>query len=138
MVARIDALRQCFLAAKDLSDPFERFDTDLVPLPDFFSHSHSGTHPVLSATVDFIAKRVRPDIQLIERVMYEVPGTGFWHGMAYSAHEFVFFYYFDSIAMGLVGMQNPFDPRGLAHYLRFSAITPVGYAMPTMGARASA
>lgn len=126
------------MKAKDLSDPFSRFDTDLVPLPDFFSHSHEGTHPVLWAAVESIARRVRSDITLVDHLMYQVPGTGFWHGMACSAQELVFFYYFDSIAMGLVGMQNPFDPSGLGHYIRFSAVTPVGSSAPSRAARASA
>jgi len=130
LLRRLDDLKEHLLEADEFSVPFEYFDTHVACSPALFDFSDPKTNAHLLATIETCAQRAIPRFQLRQRMMFEVADTGFWHGMGLGRREQLFFYYFDCVRMGLIGLSDPFDPRGVMHYLRFSAFKAEAPAMP--------
>jgi hypothetical protein len=121
LLRRIESLRQRFVSAEDLTDPFHYFDEHVACSPDLLAYSDDGENELLLRIVCAGVQRVRPTFELLEHTMLEVRGTGFWHGMGNANRGHVYYYYFAPIGMGLVGHHDPLDPRGESLLLRFSA-----------------
>lgn len=126
------------LGADEFSVPFEYFDTHVACSPALFDFSDPKTNTRLLSTIEACAVRAIPRFELRHRMMFEVADTGFWHGMGLGRREQLFFYYFDCVRMGLIGMSDPFDRRGVMHYLRFSTFEAEGPSMPSQGPRGQA
>lgn len=135
----IDELRERLVNGRDFSETLDFFDDHVVRSPDdLFAHSEHDHNERLLEAIRGSTRQVCPGFELLACFMSEVRGAGFWHGIGCGARQQVYFFYFESIEMGLIAVCDPFDPRGLAHYMRFSVVRPTGTFMPGRMARGSA
>jgi len=137
---RIGDLRERFLAAKDLSDPFDYFDERVASCPLLFDHSDSSSHEVLLSAISGAIGVVRPEFELRQHWMFEVRGTDLWHGLGHGDRGQVFFFYFATLGMGLVGLEaSPTSqtPRRVMHFMHISMLpaAAAGSFMPGPVAR---
>ncbi len=130
LLRRIDDLKEHMLGADEFAIPFEYFDTHVACSPALFDFSDPKANKRLLSTLEACAVRAIPRFELRQHMMFEVADTGFWHGMGLGRREQLFFYYFEDVRMGLIGLSDPFDQRGVMHYLRFSAVDAKGPSMP--------
>lgn len=138
LLDRIEELRRRFVAARDFSAAFVHFDDEVASCPDLFPSSDGRRNAQLQAAIETCAQGVVPTFELSHHVMFEVRGTGFWHGIGHGRRDHVYFFYFASIRMGLVALCNPMDPQHTVHYMRFSLVEPVGLTVPSAVVRGSA
>lgn len=125
LLRRIGDLRERFLAAKDLSDPFDYFDERVASCSLLFDHSDSSSHEVLLGIIAAGIRVVRPEFELRQHWMFQVRGTDLWHGLGHGQRGQVFFFYFANLGMGLVGLEappTPQTPRRVMHFLRISML----------------
>ena len=127
---RIRDLRERFVAAREFSRAFAYFDDHVVCSPDLFPYSDHRDNDRLLRAIHTCTERVSPTFDRFRHRMFEVRGTGFWHGMGQGLRHHIHFFYFDCIDMGMAALYDPLDPRCMVAYLRFSRVEPVGWTMP--------
>lgn len=137
MLDRVEQLRTRLVTGREFADILAWFDDHVAAHPDLFAYSRSRDQPLLLAVIQRCAEQVRPTFELQRHQMFALRGTGFWHGIANGQRDYVYFFYYESLGLGLAAMCNLFDPRGTAHFLRFSLVTPGEGATPGRTTRGS-
>lgn len=138
LVRNIEALRQCLIDATEFSEAYVCFDDQVASDPALFSYSDAGHHRPLSGALQVCATQIQPPSELCVAIMFEVRGTGFWHGMAHGLHHQFIYFFFEDIGMGLVIIRDPRDLQGPTTFMRISAVTPPAATTPSPAARGTA
>lgn len=114
--------------------PARCFESGIAGRSDLFLHSAHGTHERLLAAIHTGIPPKRAPLRLHTHAIFEVRGTGFWHGVGFGPRQHLRFFYFDDLQLGLASWSDPLDLRRRVHYVRVSPVIPVGFTMPGMTA----
>lgn len=130
---RIDELRSRLRGKCDLAELYADFDAHVARDLELFDSSEDREDDGLVAVVSRASAKVHPGFQPITFALFEVRGTGFWHGVVSGNHALSCFFYDERSTLGVAAVCSPVEGSDRTRFARFStlraAVDPVPDSM---------
>ncbi|MEX1368300.1 MAG: hypothetical protein AB1Z98_34535 [Nannocystaceae bacterium] len=122
LIAAVERVRARLLHATDFAELYDYIDEQVASRPDLWPSSKDGGNDRLVTLVAAVAAELRSDFVPQMCAHFEIRNTGFWHGMMTGDSALVCFFYDARVGTGVMSMTNPFDGRGLTHFVRITRV----------------
>lgn len=106
----------------DSADLYAYFDEHVAREPELFDSSEAREHDGLLSLVTRVSARLRSGFSPLDHALFEVRGTGFWHGVMSGHGSLACFFYDERSGKGLVAVCNPADDSDESDFTRFSYV----------------
>ncbi len=123
---RLAVLRQRVIDARDFGDPWRYFHDQLAADPGFLALGEPARDARIVAALEAAASHaLRAPAKASEVTMVCLADEGFWHGYVEVGGAAGIFFYFDTPALGLLGLSQSFETPDI-FLLRISLAKTVG------------